>query len=115
MPTQDFCHLGRATWADRGILVLPCYVSPTGDIDMSPEIKSEMSASGTRRRLAILRGLVAGMILASSLGSPSVAQDEKQGGRIVLDIPVRERVPEDSKEHRTIVVRGMKKSRSGAT
>ena len=60
------------------------------------------------------------MILAASLAcaatsQETVAQEKEPATRIVLDIPVRAPAPEDSHEHVTLVVHGMKKSRSGAT
>ena len=76
---------------------------------MSPDTESDVvlswlpgtSRSGARRGIPILQWTLAGLILASSFGSPLVAQDTP--------------VPEDSEEQVTLVVRGMTKSRSGAT
>ena len=65
--------------------------------------------------LAILRGVLVAFVMASSLVRPSIGQEEKPDGRIVLDIPIQDPDPEDPKEHVTIAVRGMMKSRSGAT
>ena len=65
--------------------------------------------------LVVLVGLILAAGLVSAIVAQEVAQDGDSAGRIVLDIPVRTSRPEDSKEHVTIVVRGMMKSRSGAT
>ena len=62
------------------------------------------------------RALGASLLLALAPVATATAQEEKESLRIVLDIPVRQAGnPEDSREHLTIVVRGMMKSRSGAT
>ena len=74
---------------------------------MSTDIESDCSR-------AVLRGILVGIVLGASLGSTALAQEEARG-KIVLDIPARASAPESSKEHLTLVVRGMKKSRSGAT
>jgi hypothetical protein len=53
--------------------------------------------------------------MASSLVSPAIAQEEQPQGQTALWVPLQARAPEDSKEHVIIAVRGMMKSRSGAT
>ena len=60
------------------------------------------------------------MILAASLTSAAISQEtvapkKRPATKIVLDIPVGVPAPEDSQEQVTLVVRGMQKSRSGAT
>ena len=74
------------------------------------------SSFGAPRRTLGLRAGSLGLLLALGLVATVIAQEEKESGKIVLDIPIRQAGnPEDSKEHTTIVVRGMMKSRSGAT
>ena len=59
--------------------------------------------------------VVAFLLLAVDHRETAAAQEDP-GGRIVLDIPIRRGgSPEDSSETVRIVVRGMMKSRSGAT
>ena len=56
------------------------------------------------------------VLLAVVPAGRAFAHEQDPGGKIVLDVPVRQAgSPEDSKEHVTLVVGGMKKSRSGAT
>lgn len=110
-----------------------CYPGPyppIGDTGyrMSTESQSDIAVSRTRQpsRSSARRGLpipllvLVGMILAAGQASgvdaqEVVTQDAPSSGRIVLDIPVRAPGPENSKQQVMIAVRGMKKSRSGAT
>ena len=91
---------------------------PENDTAVSPARR--MRRSRARCGSPILRAVLVGMILAASLACAAVsretaAQEKEPGTKIVLDIPVRAPAPDDAQEHVTIVVRGMKKSRSGAT
>ena len=79
---------------------------------MSPaqEKRSAERATAGAWRPACLLGLLL------YLSIPAIAATQESSGRIVLDIPIRQSLsPEDSKEQVTLAVRGMKKSRSGAT
>ena len=77
--------------------------------------KKPSSSRAPRRTLGLRAGGV-GLLLALGLVATAIAQEEKESGKIVLDIPIRQPGnPENSKEHVTIAVRGMMKSRSGAT